>query len=66
MDGIGTHCFGGAAHAYHPDETAAVLLAECMVRDVEEARCGSVRRCRSGGMVWGYEQVVRRLRANTP
>ena len=34
--------FGGATHAYHPDESAAVLLAECMIRDAEG---GALREC---------------------
>lgn len=37
-----TTFFGGAAHTYHPDEAAAVLLAECMVRDAEG---GQLRAC---------------------
>lgn len=44
MEGVSwyTLYFGGAAHAYHPDEAAAVLLSECMVRDVEG---GALREC---------------------
>ena len=48
MEGVGWYnaYFGGAAHAYHPDEAAAVLLAECMVRDAEGQtlrECAAVR-----------------------
>lgn len=32
-----TDFFGQAAHTYHPDESSAVLIAELMVRDVENS-----------------------------
>ena len=53
MEGVGWYntYFGGAAHAYHPDEAAAVLLADCMVRDAEG---GALRECAAVRAVVGW------------
>ena len=38
-----TEFYGDVSHCYHPDETSAVLLAECITADINKSRLRNVR-----------------------